>query len=359
MQYALNESFNAKYFTLTITEHSSCGGLIPHNVKKSPLVSSDPRTRLFVNSVPKEPKYFVQSRDLANNLRAKNISFTHFEIVASDINLANQTTKDAQKVKNGPNNLFYLEFRTDIPISVKATFYGNTTTTTLDTNSTAVGVHILRFPMDFQFGSNGPDALRNGYPSEGTLIAAWKKYGNYAQSQWRDKAISTFLTSVFTQYKEKHISFSKYAQSKVYSDKNKKGGYEAIVSNAEVFKATMDEIEADFKQGSFKKYWTTEYQRRFSECSQVWKQFLDENGTDLTVGNKLISAEYKQKIFLNYLNALMFSGQFDKVQLLIETNINEKLKADILFDMKRIRAFNEHLRMEFEAHSNAKGWVRM
>lgn len=358
MQFALNESFNAKYFALTITEHTSCGGLIPHSVKKSPLVSSDTRTRLFVNSVPKQPKYFIQSRDLANNLLVKNISFTHFEIIASDINLVNQTTKDAQKVKNGPNNLFYLEFRTDIPVSVKATFHGVTTTTTLDTNSTAVGVHILRFPMDFQFGSNGPDALRNGYPSEGALIGAWKKYGKHVQSQWRDKAISTFLTSVFSSYKEKYISFSKYAQSKVYSDKNKKGGFEKIVSTAEVFKATMDEIESDFKQGVFNKYWTAEYQRRFLECSQTWKQFLDENGTDLTNGDKLVSAEYKQKFFLNYLNALMFSGQFEKVSLLIEENSVKKLKAGVLFDMKRIGKFNDRLRLEFEAHSNAKGWVK-
>jgi len=44
---------------------------------------------------------------------------------------------------------------------------------------------------------------------------------------------------------------------------------------------------------------------------------------------------------------------------LISENINKKLKAGILFDMKRIRTFNERLRMEFEVHSNSKAWVRM
>jgi len=358
MRFALDESYNEKFYVFTITEQSSCGGLVPYTVKKTPLVSSDSRTRLYTNSVPKQGKYFMQSKEPVENLIAKRTPFTHFEIETADIQLNNQTTKNAQKNLSSTENLYYLEFRAIVPISVKATFYGNKTTLTLDTNSNGITQSILRFPMDYQFGTSAPDIKVRGYSTEASLIAAWKKYGRRAQVQWRDIAISKFITPVFLNYKKRYISYSEFTQSKIFSDKNKKGGYDQLVSAAELFISTMDEIEGDFKRNDFKKYWTKEYQRRFLECSETWQKFIEDNGNDLTKGDNLVSAETKQKIFLNFLKSLMFTGQFSRVEELIVENSSKKLKAGILFDMKRLKVFNQQLKLEFDVHSKEKGWYK-
>jgi len=358
IHYAIDESFNAPIYGLTITEQSSCGGLVPYKVMKTPLTSPDPRTRLYVNSLPSQAKYFTQAKDLLGNLFTKHLLFTHFEIDANNIILDKQMTKNARKMGPDYPNLFYLEFHTSVPVKVKATYHGSKAFPTLDTNSKAVGVKTLRFPMDHQFGKNAPDILINGYPTEAALISAWNKYGKKAQVQWRDKAISNFLVPLFLEYKTKHISYSYFSQCKIYSDKNKKGGFEEIVHAAELFVTTLNKIEGDFSLGKFKKYWTVEHQANFKKCYNTWNAFFQENELDLTKGNSSMSAEYKQKVFLNYLYSLTFTGQFDEAERLIAENIAKKLKAGIIFDMKRMRTLNNYLKREFEAHWREKGWVK-
>jgi len=357
MRYAQDESLSAKYFALTITEHTSCGGLIRHRVMNTPLAAVDARTRLYVNAVPSQRKYFTQAKDLIHNLIAKKIPFTHFEVVASDIDLRKQTTRNAKKGGDGPEK-YYLYFEGDVPVTVRATYKGAKIVETLDTNSNAKGAKILRFPMDFQFGAHGADIMPNGYPTEGVLLAAWKEYGKKAQMQWRDKAISEFLQPIFLTYKMKYITYEKFTSCKIYSDKNKKGGFDHLVDAAQLLIATLDEIDDDFKLGAFKKYWTIEYQNRISACRKTWKTFLEDQGMDLTQGDNVVSAEYKQKVFLNYLHSLMFTGQFDETERLIAENKGKKLKAGTLFDMRRIRMLNTQLKLEFDAHAEAKGWVR-
>ena len=358
IRYAIDESFNAPVYGLTITEQSSCGGLVPYKVMKTPLVSPDPRTRLFVNSVPIQPNNFSQARDIVNNLIAKHVPFTHFEIDANNIILDKQITKNAKKMGPDYPDQFFLEFNTSVPVKVKATYHSSKPFPTLDTNSVAYGLKTLRFPIDFQFGTSGPDVLINGYPTEAALIKAWTKYGKKAQVQWRDKAISGFLVPVFFNYKKKYISYEEFDQCKIYSDKNKKGGFEELVHTAETFIATLNKIEGDYKLRKIKKYWTAEHQVKFMECSQVWKNFFNENGMDLTKGTGTISAEYKQKVFLNYLYSLSFTGQFDEAERLISENVGKKLKSGNLTDMERMRVLNRYMQKEFAAHSREKGWVK-
>jgi len=358
IRYAINEAYNSPIYGLTITEQSSCGGLVPYKVMKTPLVSPDPRTRLYVNSLPKQPKNFSQARDIVNNLIAKHTPFTHFEIDANNIVLAKQITKNAKKMGPDYPEQFYLEFHTSVPVKVKATFHSFKGIVTLDTNSVEQGVKTMRFPMDVQFGKAAPDILMNGYPTEAALIKAWTKYGKKAQVQWRDKAIESFLVPVFFNYKKKHISYEEFDQVKIYSDKNKKGGFEELVHAAETFIATLNKMEGDYKLGKLKKYWTPEHQAKFMECSKVWENFLNENGMDLTKGSGNVSAEYKQKVFLNYLYSLTFTGQFEEAERLIAENMSKKIKAGIFSDMERMRVLNRYMQKEFKAHSGAKGWVK-
>ena len=358
IRYAISEVYNAPIYGLTITEQSSCGGLVPYKVMKTPLVSPDPRTRLYVNSLPTQPKNFSQARDIVNNLIAKHTPFTHFEVGANNIVLAKQITKNAKKMGPDYPEQFYLEFHTSVPVKVKATFHGNTPMQTLDTNSVGQGVKTMRFPMDVQFGKAAPDILMNGYPTEAALIKAWTKYGKKAQVQWRDKAIESFLVPVFFNYKKKHISYEEFDQLKIYSDKNKKGGYEELVHTAEKFISTLNKIEGDYQLGKFKKYWTAEHQVSFKECNQVWKNFLTTNGMDLTKGNGNVPAEYKQKIFLNYLYSLTFTAQFEEAERLISENVGKKLKSGILTDIERMRVLNTYMQKEFAAHSRSKEWVK-
>ena len=268
-RYALNERLSSKYYALTITEQTSCGGLVPYSVKKTPLVSSDIRTRIYTNSFPNHTKDFYQAKDLLGNLISKHIPFTHFEIETGDIDLRNQVTKNANKKPSSPDKKYYFEFRMRVPVSLTATFKGAFKVKTLDTNSNNIGFQTLRFPMDYQFSSNGPDVKRAGYLSEGELLAAWKKYGKHVQVQWRDRAISKFLSPILSSYKLKYITHEEFLQCKIYSDKNKKGGYDELVSTADLFAATIKEIDADYKQGNYNKFWEQEYQNRFLKCSKT------------------------------------------------------------------------------------------
>lgn len=356
MRFPVSEKLTAKSWGLTVTEQTACQGAIPYRKMVSPLAGADERSRFYMNLIPSQAKYFSQTRDLIGNSIARKRPLTHFELNTGDLLIRNQVTDNQKKGRSGVAPEFYMSFTVEVPITLKATRVGDFTMVTIDTNANNVQRRTFRFPMDVRFSSNAPDIKRNGYPSQAELLNAWRKYGRGAEKQWRDQVISDFLTPIFLNYKRKYIKHEEYTTCKVYSDKNKKGGYDHMVEAAEMFASTIKEIDDDFKQGDYKKFYKEEYQKRFLKCAETWNAFLSEWKFDLITKDNLVSPEYRQKVLLNYIQALTFTAQFDKAAELIQTHSKQKIKGTTSFDLRKLNRVNTQLKVEY-AGLKRRGFV--
>ena len=203
------------------------------------------------------------------------------------------------------------------------------------------------------------DIERNGFKSPIALMNAWNKYRKYCTMQWRDKLIREFLTPVFKEYKDRFMMYENWEQAKIISDKNKNGGYEHIVTAAENYIAVFTSIEIDYKEGRHTKQWKKEYQEQINSSLKVWEALLAETNFDVTVDDKLISDDYRQKIMLNYVEGLILTGQFDKADQLIEEQLKAKLRNVTISDLNRLKRTLVFEKSQFEIYSASKGWVKL
>jgi hypothetical protein len=225
----------------------------------------------------------------------------------------------------------------------------------LDTNNLNSKAYYFAFPQDAKLGT-AADIKPNGYPTEAALLAAWRKYGQTAQLQWRDKMIREFLYPVCFNFINEFIQFEDWDAVKIYSDKNKKGGYDHIVGAAEVFKNTLVEIDADYKAGNLKKFYTDEYQTRLVNCRETWKSFLAEYDFDVSSKDGEVSADYKQKMLLNYIHALIFTKEFEQAQKQIDHYLTQDIRNVTNSDLKRLRRLNTQFQKEYNANAHKLGW---
>ncbi len=353
MRFTEQPNLSAKYWALTITEQTACQGAIPYSVKHSPLTGIDERSAFYMRQIPSQATFFTQTRDLIGNLQNKQTPFTHFELETGDIQLNNQITKNAKP--GAEIAQYYMTFAVRAPIKLTATRKGDINTLVLDTNATQTKEYFLRFPMDVQLGT-APDIKGNGYPTEAELLAAWRKYRKKTELQWRDKIISEFLAPIFREYKQTYIQYEEWNSCKVYSDKNKKGGYDHLVEAAELFRATIEAINEDYKSGHFKKFYLSEYQDQFNKCLAVWKGVLESFEFDVTSNDNAIDADARQKILLNYIQTLIYTKQFEEAEQLMANYLAQDIRNVTHSDLRRLQRINEQFAREYKANAERYAW---
>lgn len=352
MRYPEKVELSAKFWALSLTEQSACQGAIPYAKKQTPMVATDPRSRFYMNLVGNKGKFYYQAKDLISNLNAKKTPYIHFELETRDINIISQVTKNKKPGADPQYNLIF-EMRT--PVILKATRRGDMNVELLDTNNLSSDTYWFAFPQDAQLGT-APDIKPNGYPNEAELLAAWRKYGKTAELQWRDKMITGFLRYTFANFIDNNIQHEEWNSIKIYSDKNKKGGYDEIVDAAELFSNTFEEIDADYKAGKRDKFYTEEYQTRLMKCHDTWKAFLAKYDFDVSSKDGDVSDSYKQDILLNYVYSLIFTKQFDEAKKQIDHFLTQEIKAGTNSDLKRLRRLNEQFQTEYNANAERMGW---
>jgi hypothetical protein len=302
--------------------------------------------------VGKKGKYYYQARNLISNLDVQKTPYIHFELETRDINIISQVTKNK---KPGADPRYNLIFEMRTPIILKATRRGDMDVELLDTNNFSEKSYWFAFPENAQLGT-GVDIKPNGYPNEAELLAAWRKYGKKAELQWRDKMITGFLRYTFANFTDTYIQYEKWNSHKIYSDKNKKGGYDEIVDAAELFSNTFDEIDADYKAGKMDKFYTEEYQKRFLQCSEIWKTFLAKYDFDVSSKDGDVSDSYKQKILLNYVSSLIFTKQFEEAEKQITIYLSQEIRGGTNSDLKMLRRLNTQFQTEYESNAVRMGW---
>lgn len=352
IRYPQNVELSAKIWAMTITEQSSCQGAVPFSVTQTPLVATNPRSQFYMNLVSGKGKDFYQVMDNIKNLDLKRTPYIHFELNTSNITVLSQATKNK---KPAPDGDFYLLFEMRTPLTLVATRKGDMNVVLMDTNNLSVQTNWFRFPQDAGLGT-APDIKPNGYPNEAELLAAWRKYGKDAEMKWRDRMITDFLRVVYHQFTEKYIQFEAWDVVKIYSDKNKNGGFDDIVNAAETFRATVDEIDADFKAGIFTKFYTDEYQTRLLGCVETWKSFLAKHDFDVTTKDGDVSDEYKQEMLTNYIHGLIFTKQFEQAQKQIAHYLTQDIRSGTSADLKNLRELNTQVQAEYTAHAERLGW---
>ncbi|MDG1332680.1 MAG: hypothetical protein P8P74_10140, partial [Crocinitomicaceae bacterium] len=288
-----------------------------------------------------------------SNLDAKKSPYIHYELETRDITIINQQTKN---MKPGATEAQYnLIFEIRVPTLLTISHKGDFTQVLLDTNNLTNGTYAFAFPKNATLGS-APDIKMNGYPNEAELLAAWRKYGKKAELQWRDRIIREFLSPICSKFIRENIVFEEWDVVKIYSDKNKKRGYDQIVDAAELFKNTLTEIDADYKAGKLNKFYTEEYQRRLNECETTWKDFLATYNFDVIEDEGEVKAEYKQKILINYIHALIFTKDWDEADKQINHYLSQEVRGGTSADLKRLRRLNNQFRKEYEANAARMGW---
>ena len=352
MRYPENVELSAKLWVLSLTEQSACQGAIPYSKKTSPLVAADPRSRFYKSLVGSKGNYYYQTKTSLGNLINKRTPFIHYELETRDITIISQVTKNK---KPGADPKYNLIFEMKTPVILKASRKGYMDVVLLDTNNFSTKSYWFAFPEGAQLGT-APDIKSSGYPNEAELLAAWRKYGKKAEMQWRDKMITGFLRSVFFNFTDEFIKFEDWDVIKIYSDKNKKGGYDHIVQAAETFSNTIDEIEADYKAGNMDKFYTQEYQTRLTTCLDTWKAFLEKYDFDVSSKDGEVSAEYKQKILLNYIHALIFTKQYEQAEQQIAHFLTKEIKGGTNSDLKRLRRLKNQFQKEYLSNAERMEW---
>ena len=168
--------------------------------------------------------------------------------------------------------------------------------------------------------------------------------------------ISEFLNPVCFNFIQNNIVFEEWDVVKIYSDKNKKGGYDHIVGAAEVFKNTLTEIDADYEAGKLDKFYTPEYQQRLNDCETTWKNFLMQYDFNVLEDEGDVDADYKQKILLNYIHALIFTKDWDEADKLINQYLAQEVRNVTNADLKSLQRLNHQFRKEYEANAARMGW---
>lgn len=349
IRYPQNVELSANLWAMTLTEHMSCQGAIPYSQKTSPLQGTDKRTQFYMNTVSNKSNYFYQTRENIGNLTNARKPFIHFELETRDIVIR------SQQLKNGNPAQQNLLIAVQVGVLLKATRKGDMDVVLLDTNNLSAPLVYFNFPKDAQLGT-APDIMPAGYATEAELQAAWRKYGKIAEQQWRDKIIEPFLRSVMFNFTETYIVFEEWETPKIYSDKNKKGGYEELVNAAEVFANTFVEIDNDFETGSKLKWYTQEYQRRFALSIETWKSFLDNVDFDISSKDGEYDADYRQKILLNYILGLIYTKQFDEAYKQIAYGFTQDIRNVTHAALESLARLNEQIRNEYTANAARMGW---
>ena len=350
MRYPDSVELSAKVWALNVVEHPSCQGLVLALNRETNRLDVEKRSAFYNNQIPRQDKFFMQSSQSVANMTNSKTPFIHFELETRDISLRSQ---DIKKAQSGTTFTFLIAVH--VPIDLKATHKGDFEATLLDTNTTSATLRYFTFPGDAQLGT-APDIKPLGYPTEAELQAAWRKYGKIAEMQWRDKVISEFMYPVLFDFKRTFIQCEEWNTFKVYSDKNKKGGFDHLVQAAELFANTIAEIDADYEAGSTMKFYTEEYQTRFKQSLEVWKTFLAGYDNDVIEKDENVSPEYRQKILINYLYALVFTGQYDEARTQINHYLKQDLRSGTRVDLEQIGRLNTQLKNEFTNNAERLGW---
>ncbi len=358
LKYAEREGLSTKEFALSISEEYSCDGGVPAKTYTTP-ISVDPRAKFYLNMVPAEKMFFSQARDLYGNMITKKENFTDITIHAADIRLTNQMLVDKPNPSATTEKLYFLSFEASVQAEISIRRRGDIDEVLLEGNSNIMKMKKFTFPTDVIVSGEMSDVQRNGFSSQAALMTAWNKYKKYSTMQWRDKLLTDFLEPIFSEYKKRFMLYEIWDQAKIYSDKNKKGGYDNIVTAANNYIAVFDAIENDYKANKHAKQWTKEYQEQLNSSIKVWEAFLAETNFDVTVDDKLISDDYRQKILYNYIQGLIATGQFDKANEVIEKNLIVKVRNVTLSDLRSLKRALDIERNQFEKYSGSKGWVKL
>ena len=358
LTYPEREGVSTKVFGLSVSEEYSCEGAVPAKTYTTP-ITVDPRGKFYLGMVPEEKLFFSQARDLYGNLISKKEDFTDITIHTNDIRLTNQTQRDKTNPKVVTEKLYFLSFDVSVLSEITIRRRGSADEVLLESNSSQIAPKTFTFPTDVLIEGSMTDIERNGFKSPTAMMNAWNKYRKYCTMQWRDKLIREFLTPVFKEYKDRFMMYENWEQAKIISDKNKKGGYEHIVTAAENYIAVFTSIEIDYKEGRHTKQWKKEYQEQINTSLKVWEALLAETNFDVTVDDKLISDDYRQKIMLNYVEGLILTGQFDKADQLIEEQLKAKLRNVTISDLNRLKRTLVFEKSQFEIYSASKGWVKL
>ncbi|HLW41835.1 MAG TPA: hypothetical protein VKY82_05660, partial [Flavobacterium sp.] len=336
LTYPEKAGVSTKFYAMSISEEYACDGAVPAKTYTTP-ITADPRGTFYLNMVPGEKSFFIQAKDLYGNMISKKENFTEITIHTSDIRLTNQRVDEKSKTNTATEKGFFLSFDVSVPAEIKIRRRGDIDEVLMDVKSDGTMTKKMTFPTDVKFSSKVTDVERNGFNSKDDLMKAWNKYKKHSTMEWRDKLLTEFFKPVYMEYKKRFMLYEIWDQAKVNSDKNKKGGYDHIASAATNFIAVFDAIEKDYNANKFNKQWTKEYQEQLNTSLKVWEAFLAETNFDVSVNENLVSSAYRQKILLNYIQGLIYTGQFDKAEEVIDTQLKADIKSGTGTDLKRLK----------------------
>ena len=354
MRYPEDVRLSAKLWALSLTEQRACRGAIQRQTRNTPILGLGKRSNFYVNLIGSKKDDYYQAKDRMANLDAANTPYIHYTLETRDIIIESQVTKNKRIGSKEPQFNLIMTMRTQVILSIS--HRGDTTIALLDTNNFNGPTRTFAFPEDAKLGT-APDIKPNGYPTENELLAAWQKYGQTAEVQWRDQMITDFMRPVCNDFINEYIQFEEWDVIKIYSDRNKKGGYDELVDAAQLFENTISEIDADYETGGRMKFYTEEYQRRFNECKTTWKNFLTKYNFDVIEDEGEVKGEYKQKILLNYIHSLIFTKEFDEAETQIARYVAQAdIRKVTYYDLLKLRRLNEQFRKEYNGNAERLGW---
>lgn len=356
VQYPENLGLSAKYYGLKITEQTSCRGLVPFKEIKSPVHGYDLRTKFYKQFFKSQQGYFTETKDLIGNSITRKEPLILFEVNVGDIEI--RTVKTSKKTESAANGvyLYQLEFKVRVPIAYKCSRVGDMNQVLLDTLNDD-NFYTYYFPKNAKRVVNNVDVPNKGYNSEASLNQAWRKLGAHVEKEWRDELIQNFISGRFEEIKNEFVIHAVSHRTAIYGDKNKKGGFDDLQSAQELYIATIEEINEDFKLKKLTKYWDLEYQRRFNECALVWEKYLNQWDWNVTESDEFKEG-YRKRILLNYIKAMIHTGRFSKSSELIEQYRMPTDKTGFALDLNRLAELNARLKMEFELYSDKFDWKR-
>lgn len=353
LRYPENIQFSANQWAVTIIDQSREGDLLHQEIRETPLNKMWKSARIYSRLIGSKPGYYEEASKNRDILDATETPYIYYRIEKRDIVILEQEVTD--NGSNAGESRYNLVFTMRTPVFLTATFRGDTSVVLLDTNNFTFRTSRFTFPRDAKLGK-GEDIKPKGYPSEVELFAAWQKYGKQAEEEWSEKMTKEFLRPVCSAFIQEFIQYEEQIGGKIYTDKNKKGGFDDLVNAAEIFRNTMDEIDADYQAGSLMKMYTEEYQRRLIECRTIWDEFLKKYDYDVLSQDGRIKAEHKQKILLNYILSLIFTKEFEEAEKLINQYRSLNLRSSVSSDLRTYWYLNEQLRDEYRFHAEAMGW---
>jgi len=131
----------------------------------------------------------------------------------------------------------------------------------------------------------------------------------------RDRAIKAYIQKIHSETVTKYCNSINKDRVLIYSDKNKKGGFDDIVEAAQLFSKAIYFIKNQVEQNNYIGLNDVDSVRnRILAANDIWKVRLEEAKFNLNSKDKLITDDFVQFMMLNYIRGLIYTEQWGEAK---------------------------------------------